>query len=201
VSCDFCEQHWHLDCLNPPLVGMPPQGRKWQCPLHADQLLVSPLPPAAIDGFALEAVADTEPSSPPEQPKKRIPKTSVTIPVQERGVRNNGDIVVVPKREPPKMEEYDELTVNRIRYQVPEETLILDFWARVQPQHHVGRSLGPADGVYGNEYEVEEVGSPLTSLGEMSDADPPEVAKLGYSPYRKPNSMNVSHISPKHPPL
>lgn len=107
-------------------------------------------------------------------------------------MRNNGDIVVVPKREPPKMEEYDELTVNRIRYQVPEETLILDFWARVQPQQHVGRSFGPADGVYGNEYEVEEVGSPLTSLGEMSDADPPEVAKLGYSPYRNPNAMNVS---------
>lgn len=126
------------------------------------------------------------------QPKKRIPKAAVTIPVQERGVRNNGDIVVVPKREPPKMEEYDELTVNRIRYQVPEETLILDFWARVRPQQEVGRSLGPADGVYGNEYEVEEVGSPLTSLGEMSDADPPEVAKLGYSPYRKPSSMNVS---------
>ncbi len=115
----------------------------------------------------------------------------MTVPVQERGVRNNGDIVVVPKREPPKMEEYDELTVNRIRYQVPEETLILDFWAKVQPQQHVGRTLGPADGVYGNEYEVEEVGSPLTSLGEMSDADPPEVAKLGYSPYRKPG-MNVS---------
>lgn len=41
LSCDFCEQHWHLDCLDPPMTGMPPAGRKWMCPLHADPLLVS----------------------------------------------------------------------------------------------------------------------------------------------------------------
>ena len=36
ISCDFCDQHWHLDCLDPPMTGMPPPTRKWMCPLHSD---------------------------------------------------------------------------------------------------------------------------------------------------------------------
>lgn len=45
---------------------------------------------------------------------------------------NNGDVVVIPRREPPRiMDDHEELTVNRVRYQVPEETVILDFWGRV----------------------------------------------------------------------
>lgn len=41
ISCDFCEQHWHLDCLDPPMSGMPPPTRKWMCPVHAsDHILV-----------------------------------------------------------------------------------------------------------------------------------------------------------------
>jgi hypothetical protein len=23
VSCDFCDQHWHLDCLDPPMLARP----------------------------------------------------------------------------------------------------------------------------------------------------------------------------------
>ena len=41
VSCDFCPLHWHLDCLNPPLLVMPPLDRKWMCPNHVDYTLVS----------------------------------------------------------------------------------------------------------------------------------------------------------------
>lgn len=41
--------------------------------------------------------------------------------------------MILPRREYEKIaDEFDELTVNRIRYQVPEETVILDFWARAQ---------------------------------------------------------------------
>lgn len=41
ISCDFCDQHWHLECLNPPMTGMPPPTRKWMCPVHSDHVLVS----------------------------------------------------------------------------------------------------------------------------------------------------------------
>ena len=47
VSCDFCDQHWHLDCLDPPMTGMPPPTRKWMCPVHSDHAMVSSLLPFA----------------------------------------------------------------------------------------------------------------------------------------------------------
>ncbi|PWN46795.1 hypothetical protein IE53DRAFT_391040 [Violaceomyces palustris] len=41
ISCDFCELHWHLDCVDPPLVQMPSATKKWMCPNHAE-LAVDP---------------------------------------------------------------------------------------------------------------------------------------------------------------
>lgn len=41
VSCDYCDLHWHLDCLDPPLSTMPVFPKKWMCPNHADRALVS----------------------------------------------------------------------------------------------------------------------------------------------------------------
>lgn len=41
VACDFCEYHWHLDCIDPPLVGMPPVTRRFMCPAHADEAIAS----------------------------------------------------------------------------------------------------------------------------------------------------------------
>ncbi|GAA5888092.1 hypothetical protein JCM6882_000278 [Rhodosporidiobolus microsporus] len=103
ISCDFCDQHWHLDCLDPPMTGMPPPTRKWMCPLHAEHLI----------------------------PKKRSMKTLQPIPVDRRDTPNNGDIVILPARVKLTPEEVEEITVNRIRYQVPEQHVILDFWGRV----------------------------------------------------------------------
>ena len=40
VSCDYCHLHWHLDCVDPPMSCMPPWGRKWMCPNHADRIFV-----------------------------------------------------------------------------------------------------------------------------------------------------------------
>lgn len=40
------------------------------------------------------------------------------------------------------------------------------------------------------------MGSPLTSLGDLSDADPPEVATLGYSPYSKIRNVSISSRAP-----
>ncbi|KAI5476507.1 hypothetical protein MNV49_007686 [Pseudohyphozyma bogoriensis] len=163
ISCDFCEQHWHLDCLDPPMTGMPPPTRKWMCPVHSDQIL----------------------------PKKRVPKHTTTITVQEPHTPNNGDVVIVPRREVPRlMDDYEEVTVNRIRYQVPEETIILDFWGRVQETAKARGLRTPSRkqvfdtltniAQRGGSSDSEEGGSSLTSLAEESDADPPN-----YGDYRK----------------
>jgi hypothetical protein len=41
ASCDYCDLHWHLDCLDPPMVTLPSFGKKWMCPAHADHVVVS----------------------------------------------------------------------------------------------------------------------------------------------------------------
>ncbi|KAK4058928.1 hypothetical protein OIO90_000374 [Microbotryomycetes sp. JL221] len=105
ISCDFCDQHWHLDCLDPPMVGMPPPTRKWMCPLHSDHVM----------------------------PRKRIPKATTIVPVQEARQRNNGDIVVVSR--PSRVlddDRYEETLVNRVRFQIPEDIIVLDFWKKAQ---------------------------------------------------------------------
>ncbi|GAA5847510.1 hypothetical protein JCM3766R1_005335 [Sporobolomyces carnicolor] len=197
ISCDFCDQHWHLDCLNPPMTGMPPPTRKWMCPVHSEHVL----------------------------PKKRVPRhgaaTVVTVDERQVGVANNGDVVVLARNsagggagaaghEQPQrahVEEYEEMTVNRIRYQVPEQNIILDFWAKVQaPRRRRGgggrksagrtttnklgggdlsprkkrkrRSNNNADG--GNGYESGH-SSPLTDLTTSSEADNDDDDQDGYS--------------------
>lgn len=41
VSCDFCPLYWHLDCLNPPLAIPPNPAKKWRCPNHIENIIVS----------------------------------------------------------------------------------------------------------------------------------------------------------------
>lgn len=41
ISCDYCSLHWHLDCLDPPMVQMPSPLKKWMCPNHMEHDLVS----------------------------------------------------------------------------------------------------------------------------------------------------------------
>jgi hypothetical protein len=54
------------------------------------------------------------------------------INVSDRGSSNNGDIVIVPRREVERIaDDYDEVTVNRVRYQIPEDTVILDFFGKI----------------------------------------------------------------------
>ncbi|CEQ39932.1 SPOSA6832_01477 [Sporobolomyces salmonicolor] len=131
ISCDFCDQHWHLDCLDPPMTGMPPPTRKWMCPLHSDHVLVR-----YSQIIPVFAPPDRSTSL---QPKKRIPKATTTINVEERNTPNNGDILVLPRKERQPAEEYEEMTVNRIRYQVPEQNIILDFWGKVVPKASGGK--------------------------------------------------------------
>ncbi|KAM0753938.1 hypothetical protein T439DRAFT_167600 [Meredithblackwellia eburnea MCA 4105] len=175
ISCDFCDQHWHLDCLDPPLTNMPPPTRKWMCPAHAAEHLL---------------------------PKQRQPKgNTTTYTNQEPSLPNNGDIIILPTRDLPKfLDDFEELTVNRIRYQVPEETVILDFWGRVHegprlrsPQKQGLELLTAAQLQGSRESSMGSDESSLTSIGDLSDADPPEVI-ASYSG-RKP-SMPSSYYPP-----
>lgn len=41
ISCDYCTLSWHLDCVDPPMVCLPPCHKRWMCPNHADHVIVS----------------------------------------------------------------------------------------------------------------------------------------------------------------
>ncbi|KZT61503.1 hypothetical protein CALCODRAFT_479784 [Calocera cornea HHB12733] len=105
ISCDFCNQHWHYDCLEPPLVHPPANWKKWQCPLHVEQVF----------------------------PMKRIPAKGVkTIEVKQRNRPNNGIIDVVFGDEDLASMKIENVVINGKRYRIPEKTIILDFWDALQ---------------------------------------------------------------------
>ncbi|KAI0670671.1 hypothetical protein C8Q78DRAFT_975030 [Trametes maxima] len=144
ISCDYCHLHWHLDCLDPPLVFMPPWNKKWMCPNHADRIL---------------------------QPKHRIPRANATpIEITKPRQWNNGVIEIVntdaaplPAVVPQKLN-VDEVLINGRRYRVPEKIITLDFWDKVSK----GRGGQP------DTREIDDssrMSSPLTSLSELDDDD------------------------------
>ncbi|KAI6167208.1 hypothetical protein EDD17DRAFT_1113030 [Pisolithus thermaeus] len=119
LTCDYCNLHWHLDCLDPPLTTMPPYGKKWMCPNHADHVL---------------------------QPKRRIPKQCATpIDITKPNQRNNGNIEVIHSQPAPITEKLalDEVLINGRRYRVPERIIMLDFWRKISDDPHKSRDEDP----------------------------------------------------------
>ncbi|KAI0306711.1 hypothetical protein B0F90DRAFT_1692430 [Multifurca ochricompacta] len=111
VSCDFCPLHWHLDCLSPPLLAMPPLDRKWMCPNHVDHTL---------------------------RIKHRIPRQNPTvIDVIRPGQVNNGNIEVLDAGVSSTHDKVavDEVFINGKRYRVPERVIKLDFWDKLHMLH------------------------------------------------------------------
>lgn len=119
LSCDYCNLHWHLDCLDPPLTSMPSYGKKWMCPNHAEQVL---------------------------QPKRRIPKQNATpIDITKPNQWNSGNIEVIHPQ-PAAMTEklvLDEVLINGRRYRVPERIIMLDFWSKISRDPHQNRGEDP----------------------------------------------------------
>ncbi|KAH9842873.1 uncharacterized protein C8Q71DRAFT_225371 [Rhodofomes roseus] len=105
VSCDYCHLHWHLDCVDPPMSCMPPWGKKWMCPNHADRIF------------------------------RRIPKATATpIDITKPRQSNNGNIEIIqlePTPAAPSKMTVDEVLINGRRYRVPERVITLDFWTKV----------------------------------------------------------------------
>ncbi|KAJ4488300.1 hypothetical protein J3R30DRAFT_3434956 [Lentinula aciculospora] len=126
ISCDYCDLHWHLDCLDPPLSTMPSFSKKWMCPNHAEQIIAA---------------------------KHRIPKQNAApLEVTKSGQYNNGNIEIVepqivrPINIQPKVS-VDEVLINGRRYRVPERIILLDFWKKIsrpaREQDEDSRSSSP----------------------------------------------------------
>ncbi|KAH9966508.1 hypothetical protein BC827DRAFT_1176408 [Russula dissimulans] len=121
VSCDFCPLHWHLDCLSPPLLAMPPLDRKWMCPNHVDHTL---------------------------RIKHRIPRQNPTlIDVVRPGQVNNGNIEILDNGTSSTHDKVavEEVFINGKRYRIPERVIKLDFWDKVNGSNPTQRSKNGAD--------------------------------------------------------
>ncbi|KAJ7470414.1 hypothetical protein FB451DRAFT_1253650 [Mycena latifolia] len=116
VSCDYCNLHWHLDCLDPPLPTMPPLNKKWMCPNHAERVLL---------------------------PKLRIPKQAAAIEISKPKQFNNGIIEIIHPQTAStshvKKVAVEEVLINGRRYRVPERIVVLDFWNKVSLKGNVER--------------------------------------------------------------
>lgn len=125
LSCDFCTLHWHLDCVDPPLTGMPPATRRWRCPAH----------------------------STPGRPRMRIPRApqhTRTIqvapgaPLPATGdayvhiVPDPHDKFFDPETGAGRAKPYEDVTLDtdhiRTRYRIPEKTIRLAFWTAITRQ-------------------------------------------------------------------
>ena len=128
VSCDFCPLHWHLDCLSPPLLTMPPVDKKWMCPNHVDHTLVSASYYSSL--FCSEPVI--------QRIKHRIPRQNpVVIDVDRPREANNGNIEILDIETSSTRDKFavDEVFINGKRYRVPERIIKIDFWDKVHTLH------------------------------------------------------------------
>ncbi|KAJ3556429.1 hypothetical protein NP233_g11981 [Leucocoprinus birnbaumii] len=153
VSCDFCNLHWHLDCLDPPLPSMPPYNKKWMCPNHSDKVL--PI-------------------------KRRVPKSNPypVIEIDRQGQFNNGNIDIIPSETTTPVQQVnriatDEVLINGRRYRVPERTIVLDFWSKLSKSN----ASSPQEE---KDTISSAMSSPLTSLSSLDDFgdDPQETGSM-----------------------
>lgn len=139
VSCDYCNLHWHMDCVDPPLLTLPPLNKKWMCPNHAERVMVCSIL-FYFTRMHLKWIF---------QPlKRRVPKNQSTpIEITKPRQFNNGNIEVIHSELPSSTSvkptvAVDEVLINGRRYRVPERVIVLDFWNKLNKwEEHISRSV------------------------------------------------------------
>lgn len=126
IQCDFCNESWHLDCLDPPLANPPArtlEGKKihdWMCPLHIDHEL------RQIDVGML---------APRRKVHLRRPKQArIVEPALSRGFRNNGVVDIAEDESEDSGSEFfdDETAEEGVVYRMPASGIKLDFIDKIK---------------------------------------------------------------------
>lgn len=73
LQCSACPFHWHLDCLEPPLVN---PSRTWRCPAHIDDVQVGAHKLAPAHRY------------------RKLKSATAIKPALSRGLKNNGYIEI-----------------------------------------------------------------------------------------------------------
>ncbi|EMC95572.1 hypothetical protein BAUCODRAFT_494698 [Baudoinia panamericana UAMH 10762] len=126
ISCDYCVNNWHLDCLDPPLANPPARswdGKKlhdWMCPLHADHELRN-VPTSLL--------------APRRRVHVRRPRNAKVVDTSlKRGFNNHGVVdVAEDETDDTDSEFYDEDAQEEgVVYRMPATGIKLDFIDKVK---------------------------------------------------------------------
>lgn len=182
VTCDHCNQHWHLDCLSPPLANPPAlnkDGKKvhdWMCPLHIDQAL------RQVDVSSLNRATS-------RQIHVRKPKNPVVAETAlSRGHRNNGIIEVLDDQSDGSDSEfYDHEEDNKV-YRLPATGIKLDFIDKIK--QYVHRSVATSEQQGANVHTVPAYSNFVTRvhISDLRYKSPPPSCR---APWSKPTLRNA----------
>lgn len=149
ISCDFCPLHWHIDCVDPPMLGMPSNLRKWMCPAHSDHVndrrrvarigtsvprtIDLPIPSAKTIGpgkhFRTRVLNNGDIDIIPDPMEELMGANGISGSLQS-GIK---DISVIPGVvDEPSLTEGGSKMASRIRYRFPEKVIRTDFWSKLR---------------------------------------------------------------------
>jgi hypothetical protein len=151
LKCDFCNEHWHLDCLDPPLANPPhisleaSQRDAWRCPRHIEHDLRSgQLYQNDLNGSDDVEMANAAPITRVARKVRKRKHPKVIEPTFSRGMRNNGLIDVINNSDDDTDGEgnyvfgpEDPKDLNSKVFRVPEKGVILDFVSKVKRYVHL----------------------------------------------------------------
>ena len=128
ITCDYCSQHWHLDCLDPPLANPPCRNvngvktSDWMCPLHVDHEL------RQVDTRLLKPAFLTR------RVHIRKPRQAQTVETAlQRGTQNNGIIEIADDdSDDSNSELYEDDRDPAMVYKMPAQGIKLDFIDKVK---------------------------------------------------------------------
>nr|CDI52373.1 phd zn-finger protein [Melanopsichium pennsylvanicum 4] len=149
VSCDFCPLHWHIDCVDPPMLGMPSNLRRWMCPAHSDhvndrrriprvgtavpKVLDLPMPSTKTIGprkhFRTRVLNNGDIDIIPDPMEELMGANGITGSLQS-GVK---EIIVVPGViDAPSLTAGGSKLASKIKYRFPEKVIRTDFWSKLR---------------------------------------------------------------------
>lgn len=149
VSCDFCPLHWHIDCVDPPMLGMPSNLRKWMCPAHSDHVndrrrvarigasvpktLDLPIPSAKNIGrgkhFRARVLNNGDIDIIPDPMEELMGVNGISGSLQS-GVREAHIIQGVI--DAPALTNEGSKLASKVRFRFPEKIIRTDFWSKLR---------------------------------------------------------------------
>ncbi|KAJ2961958.1 hypothetical protein NQZ79_g2898 [Umbelopsis isabellina] len=116
IACDYCNLHWHLDCLDPPLASAPNTSRKWMCPNHAEMAM---------------------------NLRKRQRRNPVIVePDDPLNTPNHGDIQIVDDESDTKWQNDQLFKYAGVVYRIPESAVKLHFVDQIRTYGDICSLMG-----------------------------------------------------------